>query len=229
MLIAFRQNTFEYTAGHRKVAIPLPLVALAIEAYICICPREADSRSIPSLRSNGSFCTRSVAAIREEKQDRKLMHTLGLFRNSAASPRTHQKAPRSTPERRTSEYCSSRGSKTLARPGYLLFVAFASLVAALVASQVVLLLDGTLEFDGLLVLSRQWAIARFLSLMHLLLWRHGVRALLCSLLLLEICLILQCLLLVGCHVRLLLGLVAWHALWWHALWHGRRGGVLLFW
>lgn len=62
--------------------------------------------------------------------------------------------------------------------------------------------------------------------MHLLLRRHGICALLGSLLLLEIRLILERLLLVGGHVGLL-GLVARHALL-HVVGHGGWGSVLLF-
>jgi len=63
-------------------------------------------------------------------------------------------------------------------------------------------------------------------LLHTLLRRHTwVCALLCSLLLLEVRLVLECLLLVGSHVRLL-RVVARHA-WCHWLSHLRRGIVLL--
>ena len=60
-------------------------------------------------------------------------------------------------------------------------------------------------------------------LMHTLLWRHWVCALL---LLLQISLVLQGLLLVRCHVGLR-GCGLAHALL-HGLWHGWCGGVLLF-
>lgn len=63
--------------------------------------------------------------------------------------------------------------------------------------------------------------------MHLLLRRHGVGALLSSLLLLEVGLILEGLLLVGGHVGLL-GLVVGHASSLHVVGHGWWGGVLLF-
>lgn len=57
-------------------------------------------------------------------------------------------------------------------------------------------------------------------LLHTLLRRHGVRALLGSLLLLQVCLILQSLLLIGSHVLLRVGVAA------HGLldigWHWRR-------
>ena len=65
-------------------------------------------------------------------------------------------------------------------------------------------------------------------LMHALLGRHRVGALLCSLLLLEVGLVLKRLLLVGCHaVGLRRGLVAGHGLG-HRLGHSWRCGVLLF-
>lgn len=86
--------------------------------------------------------------------------------------------------------------------------------------------DRHLTVDKIVAQKWQAFTSLLSSRVHLLLRRHGIRALLGSLLLLEIRLILERLLLVGRHVWLL-GLVAGHALWLHVVWHWRWGGVLL--
>ena len=73
---------------------------------------------------------------------------------------------------------------------------------------------------------RSIAVSRLLLalLVHALLWRHRIGTL-GLLLLLKVGLVLECLLVVWCHVGCLWGGVARHAGLWHTLWHRGRGAV----